>query len=175
MSQVCALYYSQGWGVRFPSLTLCKDMMGSLLSGKGSVNRARRRIGYCLSVCVCVCVSCPASPVYRNVTSELSTCIWFEGMLLLCPLTLFFWWHPWNFLGGHPEICYSAYWVPCCSCCCTVSCSLSAAPSLSCFDSWLTDLIPSLLLYSLCQTLLTVRSVHFITVMSGFREKMLSL
>ena len=41
-----------------------------LLSGKGSVNRARRRIAYCPSVAMCV--SCPPSPAYRDVTSELS-------------------------------------------------------------------------------------------------------
>ncbi len=41
----------------------------SLLSGKGSV---------------CLCLSCPAAPDDSVVTSELSICVWSEGMLDSC-------------------------------------------------------------------------------------------
>ena len=37
------------------------------------------------------CVSCPPSHVYRTVTSQLSTCIWFVSMLYIVPLQTFFW------------------------------------------------------------------------------------
>ncbi len=77
------------------------------LSGKGSVNRARRRIGHCLCVCVCMCV-CVLSDIY----------------IIIVPMESH---------AAHVVVQFSG--------------SSSTAHS------------------SLCQTLLTVRSVHSIIVL----------
>ena len=70
------------------------------------------RSGQCPSVSV-PCSSCPPNYTDRNVTSELSNCIWFGWVLLLCPPYSFFPWRPLLNLGGCPKIAtvlmYDAY------------------------------------------------------------------
>ncbi len=148
----------------------------ALLSGKGSVNRARLRIAHRLSVCPCV--SCTTSHVYRDLSSDLSTCISSGDMPWLCLLAfLFSDMPPLDWGGGaRSKIYYNPHGVPC-FCCASVSAVIQLM-----WHIWFQQqpLLPHsnkavLLLYisvkqsqttmiyiSLCQTLLTVRPVHYI-------------
>ncbi len=81
------------------------------LSGKGSVNRARRRIGHCPSVTVLSAISfCQG---YRQWAVHLHM---IRGYALVVPPDIIFLVAtPSLKIVGCPEVAYSAYGVPCCS------------------------------------------------------------
>ncbi len=96
---------------------------------KAFYSLARRRSANCLSVIPCG--SCPPPHIYRDVKTELSTCVQFVSMLQFCPLILIFYCGPLIFFFGGGAFlqlliqCFATvHVVICCltipgwSCCC---------------------------------------------------------